>query len=333
MCALAACVAAGAAADDEAPGIRLANTTRAVWIEVGVWKVSDFQKIVGNNKSLFLVAVEPTAKSASSAASSLGSFGADGRYTMVNRACVNRGEPSRLTFFQHKDSECNSLNADNLAGKGVDGGKCVGGEVANTTTRAVMLSELLQQIPPWVPIELLKIDIQGHELPCLSGAGGELRRINNIFIEIQDLPEQRKHMYKDSHNVSAVDAKLGALGFVRQYCELNGPNGKLGLDEVMREVNCMYTQRGMQPMIFSNMADVAGSSRFEWWTGARPKFHEKWCPTELESTAVPNALDAQLRALNIHVHTPNSSMPTKSHNCKMQAAREGRQQSTNLGRS
>ena len=282
------------------------NETRAVWVEVGVWKRSNFVHQLAADPSLFLIAIEPTQSSALSSAREL-DFKARGRYVMVQSACTALAWPSTLTFYEHPDSECNSLNLDNPVAAPVDAGKCVGGRSRSRSVPVVTLAQVLQRIPLSLQIPLLKIDIQGREWPCLDGAGPSLRRIDNILIEIQDLHDWGRAMYQNSHNASFLDSHLGEHGFVRQFCELNGPGGKLGRNSHVREVNCMYTQRSRDPLLASS-AQGSGAALVEPWRGSKPSFHKAWFLTTLASTPEANALDTQLRALGLKLHTPNVSV-------------------------
>jgi hypothetical protein len=57
-------------------------------------------------------------------------------------------------------------------------------------------------------------------------------------VEVQDT--KAKLMYPGALNVSGLDAHLEPYGFVRQYCECENRDMRL------RQLNCMYTQRGQR---------------------------------------------------------------------------------------
>ena len=81
--------------------ISLPDTISAVWFEVGVWRRSDFMTAVTRNSSLFLVALEPTPRSARDASALLNRSGAAGRFAMIQRACTETRTPSEQIFYEH----------------------------------------------------------------------------------------------------------------------------------------------------------------------------------------------------------------------------------------
>ena len=101
----------------------------------------------------------------------------------------------------------------------------------STATLKPLLQQILQVVPR---IELLKVDVQGMEAPCLLGAEQTLKHVDNIFLEIQDLPATHPAvMYTSSSrpplDIGEMDALLANYDFVRQYCEDN--------TELFREMN------------------------------------------------------------------------------------------------
>ena len=78
----------------------------------------------------------------------------------------------------HPMPECNSLlPATERSDVIVHRGKCIGAASKTTTVPTTTLAPLLRQALAIVErIELLKIDIQGLEWPCLEGAGDRLRK-------------------------------------------------------------------------------------------------------------------------------------------------------------
>ena len=69
-------------------------------------------------------------------------------------------------------------------------------------------------------MELLKLDVQGMEGTCLSGASDALEHVDNIFLEIQDLRRGRRkfhtRMQSACLDIGEMDNKLSKFGFVRQ---------------------------------------------------------------------------------------------------------------------
>lgn len=56
--------------------------------------------------------------------------------------------------------------------------------VAVRSVPTVRLSDVLERIPPQVPIEYLKTDVQGLDLQVLKSAGDQLRRVGKIRTEV-----------------------------------------------------------------------------------------------------------------------------------------------------
>jgi hypothetical protein len=127
-----------------------------------------------------------------------------------------------------------------------------------------------------VGTKLLKIDAQGNELPCVLSASEQLSRVENLFLEVQDVPRGRL-MYTSAANLGEMDDELSKHGFARQYCE---ENFGVSHSPFIRELNCLWTQRGREPLW------VSGQSRPGPWGSqhtvnvARDPMHKKppFCP-------------------------------------------------------
>eukprot|EP00966_Prymnesium_polylepis_P270396 6246346-Prymnesium_polylepis.1 len=159
------------------------------------------------------------------------------RFRIIERACVGAGGPSTVTMYVHPLEECNSLLPTRAGHEPVHGGDCVGQAPTRTEVNTTTLHELLVGLQR---VRLLKIDVQGLERPCIEGGGALLSRVDNIFLEVQDLPPERR-MYAATGNASVgvgdMDRFLARWRFERMYCELNSW-------PTVREFNCLYTQRG-----------------------------------------------------------------------------------------
>lgn len=70
--------------------------------------------------------------------------------------------------------------------------------------RTVALDDVVQE-----PVRLLKIDVQGYELPVLRGARGTLAQADAVLIEVNFAPE-----YEESTMFCDVDEFLREAGFV-----------------------------------------------------------------------------------------------------------------------
>mmetsp|Transcript_899 Transcript_899/g.3137 ORF Transcript_899/g.3137 Transcript_899/m.3137 type:complete len:300 (+) Transcript_899:89-988(+) len=217
------------------PPIVLPKGIQRVWIDVGTASHTDFERNLLDDPRLFLIGVEPTPGFVKSVRAQLSSGAAKERFAIVDRACTDRSGQS-LKFFVHPQAECNSLNeADPKAN--VRGGDCVGTPPTEIKVQSVALKDVFSQLPPDMRVQLLKLDVQGHEWPCIAGTFGELERVDNLFIEVQDTT---KTMYKDQVTLGGMDSRLHEKNFIRQYCEVNSGG--------IRELNCLYTRQGKKPV-------------------------------------------------------------------------------------
>ena len=211
---------------------------RRVWFDIGTAGRCDFRRDLKEDRDLFLIAVEPTPSFADQVEAILLKNETRDRFHVVRAACTDFS-PAKITFYVHPLQECNSLRRTRAGHSKVFNGECVGKTPKKMEVDAMTLADILEQLPLEVEIQLVKIDIQGHEWPCLEGAGEQLRRVQNIFLEIQDLPK-KDAMYEGVLDVASMDQRLESKGFYRQYCEMNSPE--------LREINCLYTQKGHRPL-------------------------------------------------------------------------------------
>jgi len=262
--------------------------TQALWFDVGTAGHSDYERDVQLNKGVFFIGIEPVSHYVKAVENRL-RWQSPGRFLMVQRACSTESA-QKLKFFVHPLEECNSVHETNEGSIQVHGGTCVGIPPTETVVESVTLAELILQVPSHIPIPLLKVDVQGHEWPCLKGADEHLKRIDNIFLEVQDLPHE-KLMYKDSLNLGDMDNQLGSMGFVRQYCEENTP--------WVREFNCLYTQSNRQPMWITGRPQPEGSRSVKMDMQVEPSFSGVSYVSSLETTKEPGALDGHLQSLGL----------------------------------
>ena len=146
-----------------------------------------------------------------------------------------------MTVNIHRSSKCASLLQANKQAPpvGHGGDACVGDpprpERVPTFPLRLLLRRILHHLGPRV--ELLKIDVQGSELSCLQSAGPELRHVDNVLLEVQDLTAGSKlMMYDGAPSLPSLDDALLRHGLVRQYCEFNFWTRPL------REINCLYSR-------------------------------------------------------------------------------------------
>lgn len=210
---------------------------RAVWLDIGTAGRSDFEyDFLNASPNTYLIGMEPTPEYAMQMKDKLDS---SGRFAMFQNACAEKsGE--HITFYVHKLQECNSLNPVNSKSPSVHNGNCVGAPATQIMVTTINLEEVLRQVPASVPIEVLKIDVQGHEWPCLKGAGVQLDRVANVFLEVQDIESGTTEMYQNSLSLGDMDIEMEKQQFFRQYCEAN--------EMTLREFNCLYTRKGETPL-------------------------------------------------------------------------------------
>jgi len=294
------------------------NNTQRIWFDIGVAGHSDFQVDVADSTDLLVVAMEPTPASHDKFKHYIDSH-ADwkSRWALVQRACVGSDDGRHeVVMHTHPMPECNSLlPATERSDVIVHRGKCIGAASKTTTVPTTTLAPLLRQALAIVErIELLKIDIQGLEWPCLEGAGDRLRKVDNIFLEVQDLPRDHTHMmYVDSTtrrgpiHIGDFDERLGRLGFARQYCEENAAS--------VREFNCLYTQVGRPPLWVTGRPlrlPRHHARAVEHNMSTAPKFPwAKWVAPLLTS-ATPGELDARLPT------NPNPCPSKSDPRCRLQ---------------
>lgn len=225
--------------------LRTPNNITRVWVDIGTADRSDFEHNSAAAQDVFVLGVEPTPAyyEAMLNRTQRALWGA--RWLMVQRACVGLNDTAEeMTLLVHPLQECNSLLAS-PDGLNVHGKACVGTEPTRRKVRTTTLQPLLRRVLALANVErveLLKVDVQGYEWPCVEGAGSALPFVDNLFLEAQDLPRHHpRMMYKGARNIGELDAALAPHGFVRQYCEDNMTPG-------MRELNCLWTQRGRKPL-------------------------------------------------------------------------------------
>ena len=221
------------------------TSSSPVWIDVGTAKSSEFEVNLHDDPKLFVIGIEPTPSHAARQRSTIHHkwlrWGS--RFALLERACVacHRGRSHNITMLVHKSFHCNSLLETTEGHAPTHVPDCFDDKPEQVQVRTITLDDILETLEARSisSVQLLKLDVQGMELPCLQGAAKRLRMVDNIFIEVQDLPSAQL-MYKNSSNIGDVDAWLAPFAFKRQYCEVNTPE--------VAELNCLYTQQGRSPL-------------------------------------------------------------------------------------
>jgi len=269
--------------------VRLPDGIRNVWVDVGTAGRSDLEANLLLDPSLYLIGIEPTPHYARRMKSKLARSSASERFTIVERACTQESGQS-LTFYVHPQQECNSLNPTNPDSPPIFGGDCVGTPPRAITVQSLTLQELLLQLPPEMRVQLLKVDVQGHEWPCVAGAFDQLDRVDNIHLEVQDLPSNTTSMYEGQLSLGGMDEHLRGSGFFRQYCEVN--------NHQIREMNCLYTRRGRAPLwVTGRPQQSLPAVKFD--MDAPPSFEGVTYVAKFLTSKVPGAQVGRLRRLGM----------------------------------
>lgn len=288
--------------------------TQKVWFDIGTAGNTHFQGDLSHDPTVFVVGIEPTPSYAASMRALAANSTWSAQFQMLECACSDRDGTAEL--FVHPLQECNSLLPVS-AGHVVLGGDCVGKKPSRTTVRTTMLRPLLSQVAAAgiTHIELLKADTQGNEWTCLESAGELLRMVDNVFIEIQDLPGSKMYRGAAVLSVAEMDNRLSRWDFVRQYCEDNRTPRE-------REFNCLWTRRGRPHLWVTGRAAPEVRNGWRYYgevpstaagDGAPLLKWQDWIAGvsyvgNLTTTSVPGALDARLRQLGRRFTRPNKML-------------------------
>eukprot|EP01041_Mallomonas_annulata_P008678 gene8678-17914_t len=101
----------------------------------------------------------------------------------------------------------------------------------------ITLQSLLTKIPTAIAIDLLKVDVQGHEMSVLESATmSQLQRIRRILLTLQDIPmEHFAKMYTRQPNVTMARQRLQSLGYDLKCCR--GSRAKLW------QTDCLFVRK------------------------------------------------------------------------------------------
>ena len=260
--------------------LTLPTSTTSVWLEVGVQSAFDFALDLPFNPGLFLIGVEPRPERSPRYAPPWCKhkecvLGVETQHKhralLLERACTS-GPLRNVTFYLHASAPCNTMVPIAPHPKADSGmASCFDGAPKPLEVPSLSLQALLHALQPH-RVALLKLDVQGHEWPCVESAGHMLHRVDNLFVEIWDAPLQG---YVGALNVSGFDEKMAEHSFVRQYCEENKPiiwnakqsnsgrsikhagggaNTSSAVEDSTptidgRELNCLYTRIGQPPLL------------------------------------------------------------------------------------
>lgn len=210
---------------------------RRLWIDCGISTESIANNDVHRDASLVLVGVDAVNANLRSRR-----HAATPRLARIGGACAETAGVGIAAFETHNSPTCGSLlpSSGMKIGKGKDA--CIGDMPVTVPVISFPLQMLIHLATTMITprVELLLIDIQGAELPCLRSAASSLRLVDHIFLEVQDLlpDESGSHLYNGSASLPQLDALLEGQGFERQYCEPNA-----WIPRFLHEVNCLYSSR------------------------------------------------------------------------------------------
>lgn len=205
--------------------------TPRLWLDIGTSFRTLAKWDIEHNSSLVVVGVDPLKANIEHSYQPTSA-----RFVRIQGACAESA--GTATFYAHKSPTCGTLNPTRRDAPTVGSGKdaCTGDVPVPTQVPTFPLRLLMRSLPARRRVELLKIDVQGSELMCLRSAGLELRRVDNVLLEVQDAEEgSRLLMYENAPSIPELDALMASHGLVRQYCERNFYGKEL------REINCLYT--------------------------------------------------------------------------------------------
>ena len=214
--------------------VKLARAEPRVWIDIGTSWRSLASWDLDNNASLVVVGADALKSNLDDPRQSTSP-----RFVRVEGACGSSGDAT-TTFFKHASPTCGSLLPTRREGPvlGTGADACTGDDPERVTVRQFTLHSLINRLIHLgvLRIQLLKIDIQGSELPCLRSASNVLGRVDNILLEVQDVFNSSPlQMYEGAASLVDIDPFLEACGFRRQYCEWNKWGKRL------REMNCLFS--------------------------------------------------------------------------------------------
>ena len=270
--------------------------TTSVLIDIGVGSGSELGTLLLNNNlhptigwRPFLIALEPHPEYAEAHRSRLAAINDQ---SLLQAACVEYEDATNVTLLVHDYAECSSLHESTPGHAAHKRGRCIGKPPRRVQVSALTLAHVLQQVPATLRVQILKLDVQGHEWSCLSGALDQLHRVDNIVVETQDVPPGCALYAGSLPNVSTWDKRLGMYGFERQYCEVNTLE--------LAEYNCLFTHSSAQPIWMTGRGLPPGLPPFEFDTSRPPRFMEHG-KTDVRfvrnySDARKGALDDQLRS-------------------------------------
>ena len=201
-----------------------------LWIEVGVYKISDFwavfQEHPRETQSLAVWGIEPNSR-----------FVMDhpvhSAFTLFNAAASDHNGASELRLWSPTGASLLPLGPAHAR-------YLAPGDASRANSQAVAtirLDSLLCLVPPHVAIEYIKVDAQGSDLAVLRGAGDQLLRVRAVTAECQDLDRGEndpRRFYEGACRVADLRAYMRTWGFTEQECVLQNAD--------IAEYNCHFAR-------------------------------------------------------------------------------------------
>lgn len=193
-----------------------------VVIDVGSGRISEFLQHgqLDENARLRLIAVEPNPDIIMKVHES------HPRLAILQAAVGRTGKSGYATLNLAHADYCNSLKPFSSAARSAHAEasqlirECLTPDESKVVkVRVVSLADILQLLPSFQEVALLKVDAQGSDLDVITSARSELHRIRRLQIEVFDyLPGDTRLPYKGQASKLEIIKVLSARGFVLDAC-------------------------------------------------------------------------------------------------------------------
>lgn len=217
---------------------RTLSDAAVVAVDIGAWSRSEFLPWLGDDREgkRWVLALEPDPRDAAE-------HPPHPRLAMIVAAAGHPGTTGRSLLHRANFTPCNSLRPPRPDARAMATRLGLSTHAANcmaprdqppVPVRVVSLASVLARMPPGKDVALLKIDAQGMDLEVVQSAGAELRRVQWLVVEVQDLPAGHELLMYGPAQPAKEDLvkALAARGFCLDSCVTNTAE--------MREENCLF---------------------------------------------------------------------------------------------
>eukprot|EP00906_Rhabdomonas_costata_P003255 RCo004984 len=201
-------------------------------VEVGLHQTSELAPLLKPLRTALLLGFEPLAEKFLGSPHGMALTCRQPRFRFIPAAVGPSSGYANLTLAHFP--ECSTI-AKARVNASVKVYICTGGSGFRVVP-VVRLQEVLSLFPPSLPVTLLKVDAQGEDLGVVLSCGTELKRVQRVQLELQELPMNHPYKMYTSPNTTLTNAILRRHGFDRLCCWLNNPP--------IAEVNCLYARPG-----------------------------------------------------------------------------------------